>query len=567
MTSGSISISGIFDSVLQRPNATTTNTDIKVVNATDGSTIASQNVTAVNAAAENFWIPDQSWRIVVTCISCIVIYIYTMYLVWQEWVENVALRRAFFLEASHYGQRMIELNKLDLDFVKKKKKNDDYGYNGNSSSEEYNRNESRLPPHVTHPEVRETPPSIGLYSVLYQLPNSMVTYDTDGASMVERQLVATTKFFDMVVPPQPGYSSSVIAVTMIPHAKLVANCWKKWNVVEKKLQTLRHIRYLIAKAKSVTNEDETKEDESTIKRTVKTTKLYSERGDGDIETLQVGTTEEPGKGLIPGGSFQVPQVETFKYEDFDVKVYARSLGFSDEVDKISGFVDGMGIEEFNVFAYTCALLAGGPGFGLTVLNLYDVRKLREAETRIIDELDGAHQELMNARSAVVKVDDDELVPLDEQISDGFPSVANGSSMKSYDEIDEWGRAENEFANSLKILSSPKNSRASFLLQEKQKCCSGITGFAKRVMVGPEIMELDPKFYGIDPEKVGKIYKTDAKHPSYAVITFASRHSAIVARQCLADGVASNNWIQVDNLPLYPLADAPENMYTYPKGFM
>ena len=71
---------------------------------------------------------------------------------------------------------------------------------------------------MLHPEIMDTPPSIGLYSVLYKFPKAMVTYDTDGASQVDRELIAARDFFDEIVPPICGYSSSVAAVTVLPNS-------------------------------------------------------------------------------------------------------------------------------------------------------------------------------------------------------------------------------------------------------------------------------------------------------------------------------------------------------------
>ncbi len=562
----SISVGGIFDAIAKRPNST--NSNVQIINTTDGSIIneTSNPEDEVNYdiydLTSKFWIPDQSWRIMTLCICCVLIYLYTYFLLWREWVENVALRRAFFLEASHYGQRMIELNKLDLDFVKKKKKNDDYGYNGKRCSDQYERTERSRPPYLTHPEVRETPPSVGLYSVLCQLPNAMITYDTDGASSVERQLVATTKFFDMVVPPMPGFSSSVVAATMIPDAKLVTKCWIKWNGVEKRLQKLRRIRELIEKAEGVVHKDDENSERSDSGK--KRTKLYSDRRDSDVEALHMDTNKEHLnlRGNILSKDSSV-KLEVFKYEDFDVKTYAKSLGFCDEIDRVSDFVHGMGIEEFNVFASHSALLAGEPGIDLKVLNMYNVRKLRELENKIIDELNGAHQELIDARSDVVNNNDDEAVTSDEKSGNGLPcidEIQNVCSMISHDADDEWNVAENEFDSALQMLGKDGTRKAMGM-------CSWFTNALKRILIGPDIVEFDSKYYGSDPENTGKAYKTVVDRPSYAVITFASRHSAIIARQCLADGVSSNNWSQLEHFPTYPLADAPAGIWTYPKGYM
>lgn len=101
------------------------------------------------------------------------------------------------------------------------------------------------PPFLPDPELRDTPPSIGLYSALYQLPESLVTYGTEGATRTERQLVATVNFFDECVPPQPGFSSSVAAVTIIPDASRVAKAWMKWYLVAAKVRRLRYVRKVL----------------------------------------------------------------------------------------------------------------------------------------------------------------------------------------------------------------------------------------------------------------------------------------------------------------------------------
>lgn len=171
--------------------------------------------------SSTLWVPDQTWRIVVTLLSCIVMYIYTCYLLANEWIANVELRRKYFLEADHYYQRMTELNKLvachssssssalplvlsdditDNNSSNKTSENEesdetshkDYHlrrsttHDNNYSDADADDNEGNsiisedLPPYLTNPEHRETPCSVGTYSVMYQLPTSMVTYDTDG---------------------------------------------------------------------------------------------------------------------------------------------------------------------------------------------------------------------------------------------------------------------------------------------------------------------------------------------------------------------------------------------------
>jgi hypothetical protein len=237
----------------------------------DYSSNSTQSVTSTNGSQyiNRSWVKGQTWRIAVTVICCLIIYVYTfckyslkcntfhhicshilthththtifsiillffslspfffvfvLDLLMCEWIENIALRRIFFLEAGHFPQRMQELNKFAIDARNKKNQE----CNDEANDDDKKEDEEELPPWKTHPEIRETPPSVSVYSVMFELPKSMVTYDTEGATPIERQLVATTNFFDEIVPPQDGFSSSVVAVTMIPKASLVAKAWTKW---------------------------------------------------------------------------------------------------------------------------------------------------------------------------------------------------------------------------------------------------------------------------------------------------------------------------------------------------
>jgi hypothetical protein len=149
-------------------------------------------------------------------------------MLWQEWIGNLALRRVYYLEHDHYEERMHELNALmDL-----KDPEDSF--------------QDERPPWLPHPELRETVPNVSLNSVLYQLPNQFTTTDLDDeASDLDRQLAATVDFFDQCIPNQPGFSSSVAAVSILPDAKHVALAWTKWYRCGKKLRQLRFVKRIV----------------------------------------------------------------------------------------------------------------------------------------------------------------------------------------------------------------------------------------------------------------------------------------------------------------------------------
>jgi len=95
-----------------------------------------------------------------------------------------------------------------------------------------------------HPEYRDTVPNISLYSVLFRLPlvdpddNLSVATDSD----VGRQLRIAIEFFDKVVPNQPGFSSSIAALTILPDVKRLSLAWKKWFRCASKVRRLNFIR-------------------------------------------------------------------------------------------------------------------------------------------------------------------------------------------------------------------------------------------------------------------------------------------------------------------------------------
>ena len=185
------------------------------------------------------WIPGISWRLWTVTICSAVIYAYTCYLLWYEWIDNLALRRQYFLNADHYKIRMEELHAI----ANLQTKPEDPIITG-----------IHRPPFVPHPEMKEIPPSIGLYSVLYQLPQSLVTFDTDGETQMERQLCATVNFFNECVPVVPsssssnsssGYTSSVVAATIIPDASRVSKVWIQWYRLTHKIRMVRYVRKII----------------------------------------------------------------------------------------------------------------------------------------------------------------------------------------------------------------------------------------------------------------------------------------------------------------------------------
>ena len=86
-----------------------------------------------------------------------------------------------------------------------------------------------------------------MYSVLFRLPDTLDESSRgEYPTALDWKLALATDFFDEIVPNQPGYSSSVAAVTILPDAAHLSVAWSKWNKCAKKLRSLRYIKQVLA---------------------------------------------------------------------------------------------------------------------------------------------------------------------------------------------------------------------------------------------------------------------------------------------------------------------------------
>lgn len=621
-------------------------------------------------------------------------------LLWHEWIDNLALRRVYFLESDHYPQRMQELDDI-----------------ANLQTKPEDPVIAKRPPFVPHPEMREIPPNVSLYSVLYQLPVSLVTFDTDGETQMERQLVATVDFFNECVPSQPGFTSSVVAATIIPDAARVARCWTLWYRLEKKVRRVRYIRKIVrgklqkmedgttdfyddvavalknsnhamktvanlalqqvsetasaalrsasghsvksmAKtmqsssieltsstndraeriplvSRSMDDERDLDEDGNLHNETISPRKesevidgdsddeggfwqniFFGKQGGtaGDAEEMETSTNafanDDASGGdiemqgydnplndanvneevTLPTQKFYGAKTHGFKYENYDVKQYAKTISHSEETELID-IVDGLGIEELSVFAREYAQSSASPcPFGCfpNSLKLLGIEELREIEEDLWADIKTLNEELIEAREYVVKHDDDFEVD--------STMITSAASFESAGGGDHGSIGENEDI----LLDNPVSRRSPGCelrhrgaetvdrqwekAQEVASSMKDIPEVAKRVggglislnclssqlpcsMYNPcfkETLNSLPKYYG-HMKGAGRAFVAALDHPSYAVITFSSRQAAIAARQCLADGGANNSWQQIDEIPIPPLADAPPRKMCFCRG--
>jgi hypothetical protein len=78
-----------------------------------------------------------------------------------------------------------------------------------------------------------------------------------------------------------------------------------------------------------------------------------------------------------------------------------------------------------------------------------------------------------------------------------------------------------------------------------------------VETGQAVLETNARVLKHAASHTGNIVSNVIGKSTYAVVTFTSRQAAIAARQCLADSSGGvNRWIEIEDIPVPPLADAP-----------
>jgi hypothetical protein len=196
-------------------------------------------------------------------------------LLWYEWIECLALRRVYYLESEYYEERLDELDDI------------------RSNTDPEDPFQKIRPPYLPHPEMRETIPNVCLHSALYKLPSNLDTNfdDTSEKSLLERQLAAGVEFFDQCVPNQPGFTSSIAAITMVPDAQKATKVWGKWYACGSKMRRLRYIKSHLETRLKMQREGELGLRDMVITAPLNAVKATVKATTEKIDTMKVVTSE------------------------------------------------------------------------------------------------------------------------------------------------------------------------------------------------------------------------------------------------------------------------------------
>jgi Calcium-dependent channel, 7TM region, putative phosphate/Late exocytosis, associated with Golgi transport len=295
------------------------------------------------------------WRLYTIVFSFWILVFYLCHLLHSEWVQILAMRRVYFFEHDIWGARRAELKqtlmyeeiaqakreqllqeqrnnatkvpeeKSAFSFdpsptkrSKRKRINPLFPFLKSTSTPTLDADGLIHPephlihrePWIPHPEQRDTVPNIAVYSVLVgglpSLPeqaadsfNSEATIQFSQRESIDWQLSLATTFFDHCVPNQPGFSSSIAAITIVPGAMDLSVAWRKWYAAAAKLRRLRFIRRHIELRRHYEIESQQTSSGDIRKQVENAAEHY-----GYGETIDYGyeTNDQ-------GGGFEVPNID------------------------------------------------------------------------------------------------------------------------------------------------------------------------------------------------------------------------------------------------------------------
>lgn len=472
---------------------------------------------------------------------------YFSVLIWEEWIQNLALRRVYYLEYNHYERR-----KAEIEYIENLKHPED-------------ENTINRPVFVVHPEYRDTVPNIGLYSVLFRLPflNSE-NMDTSGGrkSDVDRQLQLAIEFFDKVVPNQPGFSSSIAALTILPDVQRLSMAWKKWFGCASKVRRLKFIRKrleeLRANERLKNNEEGYQEQNGALEQPPNHVdpNLY---GNGDIENNAVENFGNDIGDSDGGRSSGTENKRMASTEDTLRDVLAAAALDVKQESNMEMFLEDDEIEQEGVYyrEYARSSATCGPnGCDEYAILHADIITLEDLEQEAAEEVSIAIDELHRAR-------DD--IRAEEPMHEHFQTPDIMSDMLSVlsDVRSPHEDSGNENGGTREHLSDLWEEAERLVGSEQYMVQMRGKVMKRKLNTGSFAFDKKQNKADLTVENVVPtgIFSRITRHESYAVVTFTSRQAAIAARQCLSDGSGLDGWREVDRIPIPPLADAvPWNIF-------
>jgi hypothetical protein len=547
-----------------------------------------------------------------------IITIYACYILRQEWIELLAMRRVYYLENDVWGERKEELQETLL--------RDD----GSDEESPHPRNRisppnrlrkakkvdptTRRDPWIPHPEQRDTVPNVSLYSVLVgnlpALPQHAIMSEQDvenaaghlETSSIDWQLALTTTFFDQCVPNQPGFSSSVAAVTILPSASKMGKAWAKWYSAAAKLRRLRYIRSLIADLRYYDIQEDGSDDQHEIpQRTYRSDdeevsqRNASSRSSDRSRSIYCDSIRNKTYFREVLASTNDEEVEanfllSFNFGPEQFAVYSREFAQS----AVACCPNGCGerrlrrarIDELLIMEQEAIAEVHAANAALEIAqnkvataNAHDTNTISPPPCKVGSPVNRPLHSPFHSQTDLKKVDltsgesyEAEAILMSRMPANGFarlgatfasnalaqsarqdvPDESNSASKQSRQGSNERASAQWNLVQSIVVAAAQKDGGTRSVTR------SAITG-QWEIPTSLNLFGWIKKQFHVwrdsAAHNTSKVVDAVARDSTHAIVTFTSRQAAVAARHCLADGRAVGRWTSANEIPVPPLADA------------
>jgi hypothetical protein len=165
-------------------------------------------------------------------------------------------------------------------------------------------------------------------------------------SDVGRQLQLAIEFFDKVVPNQPGFSSSIAALTILPDVKRLSMAWKKWFRCAGEVRRLQFIR---KRLQQLRDEQKLKtSDEDSQQNSNNVTSLSHPQSQGNQDLIGFGNSEGSKVATLEEDSIRRGSRDACIETDLSSPLHAAAIDVKQD-SKMEMFLDEDEIEQMTVY--------------------------------------------------------------------------------------------------------------------------------------------------------------------------------------------------------------------------
>jgi len=223
------------------------------------------------------------------------------------------------------------------------------------------------------------------------------------------------------------------------------------------------------------------------------------------------------------------------------------------------------------FLYNSSSNACPYGCGEEIIRFSRLEKLREMEKKAMEQVNEANTELMEAREAVNRLTSGIHEPEKYTVVDNYDPGASKKDDGSTEDPERGATATNSRVSRIRkrLAAAPRikwqqaqaiaNSTTTHRTAAAPSGCTGVFAKGRKAVVTQTVNIT--RFADQKTKKSLKKVVNILEHPTFAVVTFTSRQAAVAARQCMSDGGGLNRWVEIGELPVPPLADAPVSTTT------